>query len=147
MSLRCLGHAWWVLLLLAAVAAGQGPALPPGDNEPQLRLEPGGPTSLVTALAFSPDGDTLYEAGWDKVVRVWVQDAQADRFVLDPRATYRVPIGPGLDGVINALALSSEGTWLAVAGNGNVRGARGSAGPGWWCPPAQSRTRCVGTRG
>ena len=24
--------------------------------------------SLVTGLAFSPDGNTLYEAGWDKVV-------------------------------------------------------------------------------
>jgi len=60
-----------VLLLSATLAAGQGPDQPAGDREPLFHLETGGPTSLVTALAFSPDGGTLYEAGWDKVVRVW----------------------------------------------------------------------------
>ena len=58
------------LLLSATLAAGQGPDQPAGDREPLFHLETGGPTSLVTALAFSPDGGTLYEAGWDKVVRV-----------------------------------------------------------------------------
>src|SRR4029077_10082041 len=48
------------------------PAQPPqADDRPLLRLEGGGPTTFVTSLAFSPDGQTLYAAGFDKVVRVW----------------------------------------------------------------------------
>src|SRR5262249_48042326 len=43
------------------------------------------------------------------------------RFVLDRASTYRIPIGPGLDGSINTMALSGDGLWLAVAGNGMVR--------------------------
>jgi WD40 repeat protein len=99
--------------------------LPPGEDEPLPRLEVGGPTSLVTGLVFGPDGNTLYEAGWDKIVRVWRRDAALGGFVLDPGATYRVPIGPGTDGAINALALSPDGEWLAVAGHGVFRGAAG----------------------
>src|SRR5262249_27687227 len=57
-------------------------AAAPGDKEPLLRLEAGGPTSYVTSLAFGLGGTTLYAAGWDKVVRVWTLDAQG-RFVLD----------------------------------------------------------------
>ena len=34
-------------------------------------LDGDGPTAAVTALTFSPDGQTLYSAGYDKVVRVW----------------------------------------------------------------------------
>ena len=110
MRIRYLGRSCPVLLLLlarlGASAAGQGPIsiLPPGDDAPLPRLEVGGPTSLVTALAYSPDGNTLYEAGWDKVVRVWRRGGRSGAFVLDPPATYRVPIGPGPDGAINALA-------------------------------------------
>jgi WD40 repeat protein len=118
------------LLLLADSGAGADvPLLPPGDKEPLLRLEAGGPTSFVTALAFSDDGQRLYAAGFDKVVRVWVRDAQSGRFTLDP-VSYRVPIGPGLDGAINAIALSDDGTWLAVGGLGIVRGGAGFRKPG-----------------
>src|SRR5262249_29409491 len=116
------------LLLLAGPAAPSAePQRPPGDREPVLQLEAGGPTAAVTALAFSPDGTTLFVAGYDKVVRTWTRGPGGD-FVAG--AEYRVPIGPGMDGVINALALSSDGRWLAVAGSGVVREAAGFREPG-----------------
>src|SRR6516225_5683922 len=85
---------------LAWPAAAQdiAPAVPPGDNDPVLRLEGRGPLSSVEAVAFGADGATLYEAGWDKVVRVWRRDARTDRFSLDPASTLRIPIGPGASG-------------------------------------------------
>ena len=125
MRARSLGTLLLILSVCTSTAPGQDPAVPPGETDPLLRLEAGGPTSLVTAVTFSPDGNTLFAAGWDKVVRVWRRDARTGGFVFDPRATYRVPIGPGLDGAINAIALSQDGRWLAVAGRGITRGAAG----------------------
>jgi WD40 repeat protein len=80
---------------------------------PILRLNPGGPTAGVNALVFSRDGDTLYAVGSDKIVRVWHD--KDERFELDS-VTYRVPVGPGLHGTVNALALSPDGKWLAAGG-------------------------------
>jgi WD40 repeat protein len=117
------------LCFLLLTAAAQAQALPPGDKEPFLRLEAGGPTTFVTSLAFSPDGKTLYAAGYDKVVRVWKHNQRSAAFELD-RMAYRVPIAPGLDGAINAIAVSPDGTWLAVGGYGIIRGGAGFRQPG-----------------
>jgi WD40 repeat protein len=123
-------NAWiaglFLVALVTAPSRAQAPA--PVDREPLLRLEAGGPTSFVTALAFSPDGKSLYAAGYDKVVRVWTLD-QNDKFVLD-KAAYRVPIGPGAEGAINAIAVSPDGVWLAIGGRGVFRGAAGFKNPG-----------------
>ncbi len=113
-----------VSLLMATAPFGSAQAPPPpGDNKPLLRLEAGGPTSNVTALAFSPDGEALYAAGFDKVVRVW--GLNAGKFELDTKRYFRVPINPGTEGAINAMAISSDGKWLAVGGLGVVRVAAG----------------------
>jgi WD40 repeat protein len=84
-----------------------------------LRLEPGGPTSTLTALAFSPDGERLYATGFDKVVRVWA--LEKGRFQVS-KIAYRVPVAPGFAGTINALAVSPDGKWLAAGGFGVMRG-------------------------
>lgn len=118
-----LGLAWCAVLLALAPAAAAPSPLPPADTAPVLRLDAGGPTAFVTALAFSPDGRTLYAAAWDKVVHVWTANEDG-RFVPGPRA-YRVPVGPGQDGLLNALALSDDGVWLATGGTGVYRGRGG----------------------
>jgi WD40 repeat protein len=115
-----------------AALAADAPPLPPGDKEPLLRVEAGGPTSYVTALAFTADGKTLYAGGWDKVVRVWALNDKG-QFVPDRVPAYRVPLGPGNDGAINALALSDDGTWLAAAGKG-IFGAAGTRQVGFLVP-------------
>ena len=81
------------------------------DVKPLLRLEAGGPTSNVTSIVFSPDGKTLYAAGFDKVVRAWTWNAATARFELNETTAFRVPIGPGADGALNAMAISEDGYW------------------------------------
>src|SRR5262245_19942953 len=115
MTPRCLCSAALCLWLAAVATAADEPAIPPGDKAPVLRVEAGRPTAYVSALAFSPDGETLYAAGIDKVVRVYALNKQTGEFALSSTA-YRVPVGPGHQGVINALALSPDGAWLAVGG-------------------------------
>ncbi len=118
------------LSILAIIASGvQAQELPPAGSV-VLRLEPGGPTSLVTGLAFAPDGKSLYVGGMDKVVRVWTRDdAKTPAWSLSDRAI-RVPVGPGAAGGIGALAVSPDGDWLAVGGLGVFRGGLDFHKPG-----------------
>jgi WD40 repeat protein len=119
-----------IVLILTTGKPAQGQA-PPANALPApiLRLEADGPTARLTALAFSPDGQTLYAAGFDKVIRVWKLDPPSGRFVLDSRA-YRVPIGPGRLGIINTLAISPDGAWLAASGRGLYRHMADFSTPG-----------------
>jgi len=126
--------------LAQKVAAPKAQAAPAVEAQPVLRVEAGGPTAHVTALAFGPDGKTLYAGGFDKVVRVWNLDPKSGRFAIDPFA-YRVPISPGNVGAINALAISPDGEWIAVTGWGMSRIAAQSHEPGRvfaYIPPSSS---------
>src|SRR5262245_1253761 len=104
------------LALTAVPAVAQEPPLPPANPAPALVLDPGGPAGPVTALAFAPDSSTLYVGGIDKLVRRFVlaggQFAPADPARLPP---LHVPIGPGNAGAVNAVAVSPDGKWVAVA--------------------------------
>ncbi|HEY1861821.1 MAG TPA: hypothetical protein VGG61_15785, partial [Gemmataceae bacterium] len=118
---RLLPIPYSLLVLAASIGLGRTAPLAVLDDKPVLQVDSAGPSSAVTALGFSPDGKTLYAAGLDKVVRVWtLRDAG---FVL--KKTLRVPIGPGTGGAINALAVSSDGEWLAIAGRAPMRGETG----------------------
>src|SRR5262245_5968327 len=107
--------------LLTVALAQAAPPLPVLDDKPTPRVEPGGPSAAVLALAFGRDGQTLYAAGLDKVVRVWA--LRQGHFVL--KTAYRVPIGPGNAGAVNAVALSPDGAWVAMAGRAPMRGEAG----------------------
>lgn len=93
------------------------------DLEPILRVDTGGPTSYVTSLIYARDGQTLYAAGWDKIVRAWTR--RNGRFVANPAHSIRVPLGPRLAGAINAVAVSPDGRLIAVAGRGLIDGETG----------------------
>jgi WD40 repeat protein len=120
--------------LASPVAQQEAAPLDPA-SPPILRLNPRGSQARSAAVAFSPDGRTLYAAGGDKVVHVWhlgqtADDAYHDRpprFLPVPERTLRIPVGPGLWGTINALAVSADGKWLVVGGWGWAEG-RGVAG-------------------
>src|SRR5215207_5609695 len=88
-------------------------ALPLRAGEPILKLESHAPLSLVTATAFAPDG-RLYTTGFDKVVRGWKLGERG----WSASGSHRVPIGPGMAGALNDVAISDDGKWLATGGFG-----------------------------
>ena len=103
--------ALFVAVVLSQFAITSGRAEPP-----VLRLESDSPTQIIWSLAFSADGKTLYSVGSDKMVHAWtIQDGH---FTRDPARTLRVPLGAGLSGVVNSLAVSNDGEWMAVGGIG-----------------------------
>ncbi len=92
--------------------------LPPPDRVPHLVLAHSGPPAPVTALAFAPDSSSLYVGGFDKLVRRY--NLVDGKYVA--AGVIRVPIGPGNAGVVNALAVSPDGKWVAAAGRAPMRG-------------------------
>jgi WD40 repeat protein len=127
MTRCCLLAGCFLLVPLAGAPAADDRL--PGDGKPLLQLQSDGPTAQVTSLAFGVRGEkdertvTLYAGGYDKVIRTWVRDA-GGRFGPGKRV-FRLPIGPGAQGAINALAVSPDGRWLAAAGSGLIREAAG----------------------
>ncbi len=120
------------LLLVGSAFGAEESLVPPADGKPVLQLDAGGPMAAVTSLAFAPDGKTLYVGGYDKIVRAWVRDEKSGKFTA--KAAYHIPIGPGLNGLINALAVSPDGKQLAAAGSGAVRGTAGFGDTGLIVP-------------
>jgi WD40 repeat protein len=91
--------------------------LPPADQTPQLVINHAGPHAPIQSLAFAPDG-TLYAGGYGKLVHKYaLKDGQYQ--LAEP---IRVPIGPGNAGAVNAVAVSADGKWVAVAGRAPLRG-------------------------
>jgi len=110
-----------VLVLSALPVVARQPAaetpLPPPDRTPRLVVRHPGPHAPVTGLAFAPDG-TLYAGGFGKLVHRYTR--AGGTFV--PGDPLRVPVGPGNAGAVNAVAVSPDGKWVAVAGRAPVRG-------------------------
>jgi WD40 repeat protein len=77
---------------------------------PLLMLDTGGHMARITGLTFTPDGKQVVSASDDKVIRVW--NWQAGKTI----RTIRGQVGAGSEGKIFAMALSSDGRWLATGG-------------------------------
>ncbi|NQU20360.1 MAG: caspase family protein [Candidatus Nealsonbacteria bacterium] len=95
-------------------------------GEPRLRINAGGHTGTVRAMAFSTDSSMLLSAGLDKNVETWNLNAvgrNLQRVFLRQR-TLRWQVARGLRGSIYAMAVAPNDGLTAVAGYG----AMGSLG-------------------
>lgn len=75
-----------------------------------LDLDTGGHRAVIRDLEVSADGAVIVTAADDKVVRAWDWQSGETTQIL------RGQIGPGSEGLVNALALSGNGAHVAVAG-------------------------------
>ncbi len=95
-------------------------------DEPWLRIDSGGHTAAVRALAFTPDSSRLCSAGLDKNVEVWNLAALRDlRRVFLRERTIRWQVARGLRGSIYALAMAPnvKGDSPIFAGHANTDGS------------------------
>jgi WD40 repeat protein len=152
------GVAWWQALtrgLLAALlavgfaAAAQDQPAEQRDlvrvrevaEQPWLRINAGGHTAAVHALAYTPDGKRLCSAGLDKVVQVWNLAAvgrDLRRVPLRER-TIRWQVARALRGSIYALSTAPSDGLLALGGYG----AMGSLGEILLVDPIEGTLRKV----
>ena len=107
------------LILLALISCTGSPTAAQ-DAEPLpliLRYDAGGIDNIVKAIQWSPDGKTLYAAGWSKVVQVYHLDEATQEFRYRPQQNFRIPIETGRSGIIEAMVVSPGGRTLVVAGS------------------------------
>ncbi|HEX3970856.1 MAG TPA: caspase family protein [Stellaceae bacterium] len=103
---------FFIAIALALVASGLARAQnadPP--TTPFLRLDAGMHTAEITDLATDGAGALIATASTDKTVRLWHADDGS------PIATLRVPIAPGAEGELNAVAIAPDGKHALAGGS------------------------------
>jgi len=107
---------WWaalVLMLAAPAGAARAQTLPP--TEPIPRIETGMHNAPIRGIGVDASCRLMVTGSDDKTARLWAlpeQGAGAPQLL----RVLRVPIGPGNDGKINAVALSPDGQFVAAGG-------------------------------
>ena len=105
---------WLAALALAAVSLALGaqpaPEPPAGASRLDLRIETGGHSAAIRALAADATGRFIVTAAEDKSARVW--DAASGRLL----RVLRPPSGAGHEGKLYAAAVSPDGAVVAVGG-------------------------------
>ncbi len=84
--------------------------------KPILRMNSDSPYLAINAMQFDRKGKELHAVGWNKRVQTWNWNANANTLSADPQDLLEVPIGPGRQGNVNAIAVSPGGRWVAVGG-------------------------------
>jgi WD40 repeat protein len=115
------------LLALAAVAAlAPAAAAQQYDRrsreDPEVVVEAGGRVGPCDVLRFSPDGRFLLAGGDDKVVRVWPYSAAGLETEPGKAKVLRWPAWREQRGGVKAVAVSPDGTRVAVGGFGLITG-------------------------
>ena len=102
-----------VLMLAAPAGAARAQALPP--TEPIPRIETGMHNAVILRIAIDASCRLMITGSVDKTARLWAlpeQGAGTPKLL----RVLRVPIGPGNDGKIYAVALSPDGQFAAAGG-------------------------------
>ena len=86
-----------------------GVPIPRGER-PWLVTDSGGHSAPVRAAFFHPNGDNLITVSADKTVRLW------DLGSGEMMHVFRLPVGPGIEGALQAGDISPDGRVLAVGG-------------------------------
>ncbi|MFM8478391.1 MAG: caspase family protein, partial [Planctomycetaceae bacterium] len=99
------------------VAYGQTPAMPADPVRPVLNLQ--GPAGYTFALGFAGTPNRIYAAGTGKTVDLWDLERNPDGSIRTAvmAESIRWPVSRGNVGLVNAVALSAQGKWLAVGGS------------------------------
>ena len=114
MKRMCAG--WWaalVLMLAAPADTAWAQTLPP--TEPIPRIETGTHNAVIARIGIDASCRLMVTGSVDKTARLWAlpeQGARAPKLL----RVLRVPIGPGNDGKIYAVALSPDGRFVAAGG-------------------------------
>src|SRR5262245_14618121 len=112
MNCPTLLHKHYALLLTLAAVLCTPPIAraQPASDVPYLRIEPGMHTAIIVRIATDRDGRYLVTVSDDKSARVW--DLGDGRLL----QVLRVPIGEDDEGKLYAVALSPDGSLVAVGG-------------------------------
>ena len=110
MALRALPFVGLVALMVCTVTVRAQQAVPPPPQEPILRIDPGMHTAPIVRIGVDATCTLLATGSHDKTVRLWRLPEGK------PLRTLRPPIGPGADGMVYAVALAPDGSWVAAGG-------------------------------
>ncbi|WP_166821542.1 WD40 repeat domain-containing protein [Thalassoroseus pseudoceratinae] len=113
--MRCFVTLVTLVTLGTSLLAQEGPKADP-LVKPILRMNSDSPYLAINAMRFDQNGQDLHAVGWNKRVQTWNWDAVAQSISADPQDLLEVPIGPGRQGNLNAIAISPSGRWVAVGG-------------------------------
>lgn len=119
-TLPALRHLWIALAVSSALSLAPVPLMAAPaigvPMQPVLRVETGSHMGPINAIASDARGAYIVTASDDKTARVW--DATTGRLL----QVLRPPIGEESLGTLYAVALSPDGSTVAVAGNSSFDG-------------------------